>query len=177
MLLPLVRDAARRRGAVRALATAPAPLGAMIETVEAAARVDEIAAAADFLSIGTNDLTADVLGVDRFAPGEVATHNPRVLAQIARVGEAARPPGSARRGLRRGGVGPAHDPAARRVRGHELSVGAARVAATPRGGARARRRRGRRTRPRGRHCARDVADVERLLAEAGHELGERGDGA
>jgi phosphoenolpyruvate-protein kinase (PTS system EI component) len=37
----------------------------MIETAEAAAAVASIAAAADFVSIGTNDLTASVLGSAR----------------------------------------------------------------------------------------------------------------
>ena len=48
------------------LAGRPAPeLGAMIETPEAAEGASEIAKVSDFLSIGTNDLTQLVLGLDR----------------------------------------------------------------------------------------------------------------
>jgi len=48
------------------LAGRPAPqVGAMIETPEAARRAREIADVSDFLSIGTNDLTQLVLGLDR----------------------------------------------------------------------------------------------------------------
>ena len=51
----------------------------MIETPEAAAAARAIAAARDFLSIGTNDLTHATLGTDRFAPARRAAHDPRVL--------------------------------------------------------------------------------------------------
>jgi phosphoenolpyruvate-protein kinase (PTS system EI component) len=61
----------------------------MIETREAVERLDEIAAAADFLSIGTNDLTHSLLSTNRFAPGDSAAHHPRVLSAIAAVVEAA----------------------------------------------------------------------------------------
>jgi phosphoenolpyruvate-protein kinase (PTS system EI component) len=57
----------------------------MIETPEAVGAADAIAAEADFLSIGTNDLTAAVLGHDRFQGGEVPTGEPRVLEAISRV--------------------------------------------------------------------------------------------
>jgi multiphosphoryl transfer protein len=68
----------------------PVPLlGPMIETPEAAARAGEIARDAGFLSIGTNDLTAATLGVDRFSATEAGTHDPRVLTAIARVVTAA----------------------------------------------------------------------------------------
>jgi phosphoenolpyruvate-protein kinase (PTS system EI component) len=60
-------------------------IGAMIETPEAVGAADAIAAEADFLSIGTNDLTAAVLGRDRFQGGEVPTGEPRVLEAISRV--------------------------------------------------------------------------------------------
>jgi phosphocarrier protein FPr len=44
----------------------PSPqLGSMIETPDAALRAEEIAGVSDFLSIGTNDLTQLVLGLDR----------------------------------------------------------------------------------------------------------------
>jgi phosphoenolpyruvate-protein kinase (PTS system EI component) len=50
---------------VRRHAPAGLQIGAMIETPEAVAQVDAISLVADFLSIGTNDLTACVLGASR----------------------------------------------------------------------------------------------------------------
>ncbi len=173
VLLPLVRDAADVE-AVRAYTTAP--LGAMIETTDAVTRVDEIAAAADFLSIGTNDLTADVLGVDRFAPGDVATHDPRVLAQIARVGEAARGHGRVLEVCGEAASDPRMIPLLVGFGVTELSVGAARVAATH-AAVRGLDAAAAVQLARAALKASDAADVERLLAEAGHELGELGDGA
>lgn len=59
--------------AVRAeLGIGPVPLGAMIETPAAAATADLIAAHADFLSIGSNDLTQYVLAMDRGNPALAA---------------------------------------------------------------------------------------------------------
>ncbi|MBE2319408.1 phosphoenolpyruvate--protein phosphotransferase [Solirubrobacter sp. CPCC 204708] len=127
VLLPLVRDAADVE-AVRA--HTQAPLGAMIETAAAAARADEIAAVSDFLSIGTNDLTADVLGTDRFAPGTVATHDPRVLARIAAVAHAAQAHGRVLEVCGEAASDPRMIPLLVGLGVGELSVGAARVAAT-----------------------------------------------
>ena len=77
--------------AVRELLPESVELGAMIETPAAAALAAEIAAVADFLSIGTNDLVQYTLGLDRERP--VATvqsaADPEVLGHIARVVEAA----------------------------------------------------------------------------------------
>jgi len=71
--------------AARATGVAAPPAGPMIETQRAADSADALAADAGFLSIGTNDLTASVLGVNRFAPGVSRAHHPRVLAAIART--------------------------------------------------------------------------------------------
>jgi phosphoenolpyruvate-protein kinase (PTS system EI component) len=71
-------------GAVRPL------IGAMIETSEGVEAVRSIASEADFLSIGTNDLTHSVLDSDRFAPQAARTHDPRVLRAIATVVRAAK---------------------------------------------------------------------------------------
>jgi phosphoenolpyruvate-protein kinase (PTS system EI component) len=100
LLLPLVREAAQLPD-VRALVanaidvagwSAPRPrLGAMIETPEAAAHAAEIAAEADFLSIGTNDLVQYTLGLDREQPlaSTVAAASPEVLVHIAATVSAA----------------------------------------------------------------------------------------
>ncbi len=68
------------------------PLGAMIELPEAVAAVDELATAADFLSLGSNDLTAALLGLDRrdpaLTPARIA--DPTVLAAVVAVVRAAR---------------------------------------------------------------------------------------
>jgi phosphotransferase system HPr (HPr) family protein len=86
VLLPLVRSAADVE-AVRAMSPS-LKVGAMIETQEAVNDADAIARAADFICIGTNDLTASALGdkdVDIFA----RTLHPRVIALIARTIDAA----------------------------------------------------------------------------------------
>jgi len=70
----------------------PIELGVMIETPAAALMADRIAAAADFLSIGTNDLTQYTLAMDRGHP-ELASRldalHPAVLRLIARTAGAA----------------------------------------------------------------------------------------
>jgi phosphoenolpyruvate-protein phosphotransferase len=70
ILVPMVTSPAQIRAVREVLATVvdgqPSPeLGSMIETPEAALRAKEIAEVSDFLSIGTNDLTQLVLGLDR----------------------------------------------------------------------------------------------------------------
>ena len=54
-----------------------------------------IAEHSDFLSIGTNDLTAATLGADRFAANDARAHHPRVLRSIARSVAAAHDAGIA----------------------------------------------------------------------------------
>jgi phosphoenolpyruvate-protein kinase (PTS system EI component) len=91
VLLPLVESAEQVR-TVRALVDDPAvPVGAMIETPAAAHRAAEIAAEADFLSIGTNDLVQYTLGLDREQPlaSAMTAAEPIVLRLIAQVVEAA----------------------------------------------------------------------------------------
>ena len=96
LLFPLVRDAAQLR-AVRALLAAaleevawanPRPrVGAMIETPEAAALATEIAAEADFISIGTNDLVQYTLGLDRELPlaSTLEAASPEVLRHVGTI--------------------------------------------------------------------------------------------
>jgi phosphoenolpyruvate-protein kinase (PTS system EI component) len=67
------------------------PLGAMIETRRAVEGIDMIAAAADFLSIGTNDLVQDLLELDRLTPAATvqSAGDPQVLRAIRAVTTAA----------------------------------------------------------------------------------------
>ncbi|WP_343520246.1 phosphoenolpyruvate--protein phosphotransferase [Sphingomonas sp.] len=64
----------------------PVELGVMVETPAAAITADLLAAEADFLSIGTNDLTQYVLAMDRGNPAVAAgvdAMHPAVLRMIA----------------------------------------------------------------------------------------------
>jgi phosphoenolpyruvate-protein kinase (PTS system EI component) len=91
-LLPMVTAAAELdRGrellaaAAGGLGVAPPALGAMVELAAAVDRVDELAESADFLSVGTNDLVADLLGIrDRTDPGLTPARaaEPAVVAAI-----------------------------------------------------------------------------------------------
>ena len=118
VLLPMVESRRRGRdGARDRCRRSTASVGAMIETRDAPPRAPASSPrAADFLSIGTNDLTHAVLGTDRFADRRRGAHHPRVLAAIA---AASRRPHARRphaRGVRRGGVGPGAGAAAGRPR-------------------------------------------------------------
>jgi phosphoenolpyruvate-protein kinase (PTS system EI component) len=63
------------------------PVGAMVELREAVEGIDALAEAADFLSIGTNDLTASVLGLGRRDPGltPARLREPAVIDAVART--------------------------------------------------------------------------------------------
>jgi phosphoenolpyruvate-protein phosphotransferase len=99
ILLPMITDVAEVR-AVRALlselgaelATPVPPLGVMIETPAAALLAGPLAREADFLSIGTNDLSQYTLAMDR-GNAELAARvdavHPAVLRLIGGVCEAA----------------------------------------------------------------------------------------
>jgi phosphoenolpyruvate-protein kinase (PTS system EI component) len=94
ILVPMVTSAEQLQ-AVRKVLEAMSPaaqLGAMIETPEAALGAEAIARHADFLSIGTNDLTQLVLGLDRERSRTAPVTDFRVLSLIAatiRAGHAA----------------------------------------------------------------------------------------
>jgi phosphoenolpyruvate-protein kinase (PTS system EI component) len=70
-------------------------LGIMVELQVTAATAGTFAPAVDFFSIGTNDLTGQVLGLDRRDPAArpALAADPRVLALIARVADAGREAG------------------------------------------------------------------------------------
>jgi phosphoenolpyruvate-protein kinase (PTS system EI component) len=104
----------------------------MIETREAAVRAHEIARASDFVSIGTNDLTASALDSDRFAPGEAVAHHPRVLELIAQTVEAAQAAGIPVEVCGEAASDPVTVPLLVGLGVDELSVGASRVAAVRR---------------------------------------------
>jgi phosphocarrier protein FPr/phosphocarrier protein len=101
ILLPMITDAGEIR-AVRAMIdelrreegrTDPVEVGAMIETPASAVMADRIAREADFLSVGTNDLTQYTLAMDRGHP-ELAARldalHPAVLRLISTVVSAAK---------------------------------------------------------------------------------------
>ncbi|MGH8903174.1 MAG: putative PEP-binding protein [Egibacteraceae bacterium] len=94
IVVPMVTSTEDMR-AIRAVVTAVAadlgaplpPVGAMIETVAAAEAVRDLADVADCLSIGTNDLAGQILGLDRRHPRarpELTAH-PHVLRLVRRV--------------------------------------------------------------------------------------------
>ncbi len=70
--------------------TAPIELGVMVETPAAAMTADLLAAEADFLSIGTNDLTQYVLAMDRGNPAVAAGVDAMHPAVLRMIGETCR---------------------------------------------------------------------------------------
>lgn len=135
ILLPLVDDPGEV-AAVRALLADSAralgdaglpPVGAMVETPRAAGAARALAAASDFLSIGTNDLTAATLGIDRFSGGAARSYDPRVLAHIAASVDAAHEAGRKIEVCGEAASDPMLLPLLVGLGVDELSVGAARV--------------------------------------------------
>jgi len=97
VLVPMVRtldEVARVRAALAAVSAEagldPPELGIMIEVAATAAAAAAFAPAVDFFSIGTNDLSSEVLGLDRADPATrpALAADPRVLALIERVATA-----------------------------------------------------------------------------------------
>jgi len=134
VLLPMVETEAELAAAAAALAEAahaagaPVPaLGPMVETPRAACSADQLARRAGFMSIGTNDLTAAVLGIDRFAPGSSLAHHPRVLGAIAATVRAARSAGIPIEVCGEAASDPVGMPLLVGLGVDELSVGASRV--------------------------------------------------
>jgi phosphoenolpyruvate-protein kinase (PTS system EI component) len=136
ILLPMVAGAVELAAARRVIDAAaadvgegPPQVGAMIETPGAAGVAFQIAHSADFLSIGTNDLTHATLGSDRFSAAEAATHHPRVVRAIDRSARAARAAGVPLEVCGEAASDPAVLPLLVGLGVDELSVGAARVGA------------------------------------------------
>ncbi|EST27302.1 phosphoenolpyruvate--protein phosphotransferase [Streptomyces roseochromogenus] len=98
IMIPMVASVDELRACRRLLEEAateagvpPPPLGIMVELPEAVAAADDLAREASFFSIGSNDLTCQILGLDRRDPTAtpaMAAH-PAVLDAIARVVTAA----------------------------------------------------------------------------------------
>ena len=98
VLVPMVRslrEVDRVRAALAEAAaeagTRPPDLGIMVEVAATAAAAEKFAPEVDFFSIGTNDLTSEVLGLDRAGPGSqpALAADPRVLTLIESVVQAA----------------------------------------------------------------------------------------
>ncbi|MGY4395627.1 phosphoenolpyruvate-protein phosphotransferase [Sphingomonas sp. UYAg733] len=101
IMLPMIIDAGELAAARTILDEARAalgintrvPLGVMVETPAAAMLAASLAREADFLSIGSNDLTQYALAADRGNPAvaaKVDAFHPAVLHLIARAAEGAR---------------------------------------------------------------------------------------
>jgi phosphoenolpyruvate-protein kinase (PTS system EI component) len=137
ILLPMVDTAeqvAETGGLLRQLAgplgvARIPPLGAMIETPAAAGNGVAIAECCDFLSIGTNDLTAATLGADRFDVNAACAHHPMVLRSIAASVAAAHDAGISIEVCGEAASDPIMLPLLVGLGIDELSVGAARVGA------------------------------------------------
>jgi phosphotransferase system enzyme I (PtsP) len=73
------------------------PLGIMVEVPAAVFRIDELAAQADFVSVGTNDLTQYLLATDRGNPYVAKMCDPLTPAVLDAIGMVAE--GARRRGI------------------------------------------------------------------------------
>jgi phosphoenolpyruvate-protein kinase (PTS system EI component) len=97
VLVPMVESRAQlsvvRQALIEAAATVGAAsvpqLGAMLETPAAIAALPALLDAADFFSLGTNDLAASTLGVARTDPriGPATAARPEVLSQVLRAAD------------------------------------------------------------------------------------------
>ena len=105
-------------------------LGMMVELAATASAAGAFARASGFFSIGTNDLTSQVLGLDRADPAmrPALAADPRVLALIARVVQAAAATGVDVSVCGDAAADPAVLPLLIGLGVRKLSVGAARVA-------------------------------------------------
>ena len=98
VLVPMVRSLDEVAAVRAALAKAavevgqePPKLGIMVEVAATAANAAAFAPVVDFFSIGTNDLTSEILGLDRAGPASkpALAADPRVQSHIQRTVDAA----------------------------------------------------------------------------------------
>jgi phosphoenolpyruvate-protein kinase (PTS system EI component) len=125
VLVPMVTEPGQLR-AVRGLLGASV-LGAMVEVPAAATLADLLAAEADLLSLGTNDLASLELGRGRDVPGAAPAHHPAVLRRVAQVVAAAHGAGIPVEVCGEAASDPLALPLLVGLDVDELSVGAARV--------------------------------------------------
>jgi multiphosphoryl transfer protein len=118
--------------AAKAAGVDPPPLGIMVELAATAAAAAAFAASVDFFSIGTNDLTADVLRRDRSALRPADASERRVLAAIAATVRAAREAGIGLSVCGDAAADPAVLPELLAIGVRTVSVGAAKVPAVAR---------------------------------------------
>jgi phosphoenolpyruvate-protein kinase (PTS system EI component) len=123
--------------AAKAAGVDPPPLGMMVELAATAAAAPAFAGSVDFFSIGTNDLTADVLGRDRSALRPADASERGVLAAIATTVRAAREAGIGLSVCGDAAADPAVLPQLLAIGVRTVSVGAAKVPAVARWIARA----------------------------------------
>ena len=132
ILVPMITSPSQVREVRAALTSVldgrPAPLlGAMIETPEAARNAAAIAKEVDFLSIGTNDLTQMVLGLDRERSKSAPVTDVRVLRLIDMTVRAGRDAGIPVDVCGEAASDPIAMPILVGLGANELSVAAARV--------------------------------------------------
>lgn len=137
VMVPMVSSVDEMAQVRSALAEAAAEVGAdtpelgmMVELAATASAAGAFARASGFFSIGTNDLTSQVLGLDRADPAmrPARAADPRVLALIARVVQAAAATGVDVSVCGDAAADPAVLPLLIGLGVRKLSVGAARVA-------------------------------------------------
>jgi phosphoenolpyruvate-protein kinase (PTS system EI component) len=139
VMIPMVRSLDEVEFVRRALAEAakaagtdPPPLGMMVELAATARAASAFAGGVDFFSVGTNDLTADILGRERSALRPADAAQPPVLAAIADVVQAARGAGIGLSVCGDAAADPAVLPALLTLGVRTVSVGAAKVPAVAR---------------------------------------------
>ncbi len=137
------------------------PLGAMIETPEAAQAASELAPVLGFFSLGTNDLTQLALGLDREHSGTAPVTHPDVLRLVAMATRAGRAAGIPVEVCGEAASDPEVVPLLIGLGANELSVGAARVGEI-------------RELVRNLHAGESARQAEKaLLGQIGHTGGER----
>jgi phosphoenolpyruvate-protein kinase (PTS system EI component) len=139
IMIPMVRSLeevnlvrAELAKAAKVTGADPPPLGMMVELAATARAAAAFAGDVDFFSIGTNDLTADVLGRERPALRPADAAREPVLAAVAHVVQAARTAGIGLSVCGDAAADPAVLPALLALGVRTVSVGAAKVPAVTR---------------------------------------------